>query len=337
MLRKIYSVFFSLVMPFFLVVGCNGNKTATSSTTAENSEKPKVSVPKFDRDSAFIFVAQQLAFGPRVPNTAAHNACKTWLVNKLKGFGAEVIEQNFQARAYTGTMLDGTNVIAQYKPENTRRIVLSTHWDSRHITDSPLAKGAKQAVMGADDGASGVGILLEIAQVLQATPVDIGVDLVFFDAEDYGDGGPNGKSESWCLGSQYWARNLHYKGGIKPEYGILLDMVGASAPRFGIEEYSNYYAKDVVDKVWDLAFSMGYSNIFVEERVGGITDDHVFVNQLARIPMVDIINRPADTQTGFVAHWHTPEDTLDKIDRITLKSVGQLLLAVVYREYAGTL
>jgi Zn-dependent M28 family amino/carboxypeptidase len=336
---RIFSkVVFSTVLPCLLLIGCNTDKKTSDSKASTDQKPPEIAVPKFDRDSAFTYVAQQVAFGPRVPNTAAHEACKNWLVSKLKSYGVEVIEQNFKARAYTGTMLDGTNIIAQYKPENPRRIVLASHWDSRHITDSPLTKGKKdQPVMGADDGASGVGILLEIARTLQANPVDFGVDLVFFDSEDHGDGGPNAAPDTWCLGSQYWARNSTYKNGIKPEYGILLDMVGASAPRFGHEEYSEYYAKDVVDKVWDLAFSMGYSNIFVDSQVGGITDDHVYVNQLARIPMVDIINRPEETQTGFVAHWHTPEDTLDKIDRITLKSVGQLLLAVIYREYAGTL
>lgn len=307
-------------------------------TTPENIEPPTVAVPKFERDSAYAYVAKQVSFGPRVPNTPAHQACRAWLVEKLNSFGVTVQVQEFQARAYTGTLLKGANIIAQYKPELPRRILLAAHWDSRHQTDSPAHAGPKdQPVMGADDGASGVGILLEVARVLQANPVDLGVDLILFDLEDYGDNSSTAQPDTWCLGSQHWSRNLHYTNGIRPTYGILLDMVGAPAPRFGQEEFSVYYAKDVVDKVWNLAYSMGYNNLFVDEPVGGITDDHVYVNQLARIPMIDIINRPIDSPTGFVAHWHTPDDTLDKIDRSTLKSVGQLMLAVIYREYAGTL
>ena len=163
-------------------------------------EKPAVAmkVPAFNRDSAFLYVNKQTEFGPRVPNTAAHQACKNWLSAKLKGYGLEVIEQNFTPTTFDGKKLNSTNIIGQYRPELSRRIVLAAHWDSRPFADSPVATGDKtKPVMGADDGASGVGVLLEIARQLQANPVDIGVDIVFFDAEDYGDGGENAKPDTW--------------------------------------------------------------------------------------------------------------------------------------------
>jgi glutaminyl-peptide cyclotransferase len=298
----------------------------------------EVKVPTFDRDSAFNFVAKQTTFGPRVPNTPAHQACRTWLVKKLQGFGMDVIEQNFQAQAYTGTMLNGTNIIAQYKPEIARRLLLAAHWDSRPFADSPLNKGNKNApVMGADDGGSGVGVLLEIARQLQANPVDIGVDIILFDLEDYGDDDANAKPDTWCLGSQHWSRNLHYPNGIRPEYGILLDMVGGANARFGFDDGSAQGAPDVLQKVWDLAAEMGYGQYFKKESTGGITDDHIYVMNLARIKMIDIINRPPNSEYGFIEEWHTDSDTMENIDRYTLRAVGQVVLAVIYREYNGTI
>jgi len=296
-----------------------------------------IKVPRFERDSAFQYVSQQLAFGPRIPNSEAHLACQSYLASSLKKFGAEVTEQKFISKSFDGKSLNGNNIIGRFNTSAQRRILLGAHWDSRPFTDSPVTVGDKnQPVPGADDGASGVGVLLEIARQLQINPVDFGVDIVFFDLEDYGDSN-GGASETWCLGSQYFSKNLIYQANEKPEYGILLDMVGASGARFAKEEISVQYAGNVVDKVWNLAQAMGYGNYFVNDRVGAITDDHYFVNSIAQIPMIDIINRPVDTQTGFVAHWHTPEDTLDKIDRNTLRAVGQLILAIIYREYGGTL
>lgn len=330
-----------------LLCGC-ACVLALAYTACKNEKKPQevvnekpavaVKVPAFNRDSAFQFVAKQTEFGPRVPNTAAHTACKNWLSGKLKAYGMEVIEQNFTPTAFDGKKLNSTNIIGQYRPELSRRILLAAHWDSRPFADSPEFTGDKtKPVMGADDGGSGVGVLLEVARQLQANPVDIGVDIIFFDAEDYGDGGDNAKADTWCLGAQHWARNLHYKNGIRPDYGILLDMVGDSAARFGFDDVSYDRAADVLQKVWGLAREMGYGQYFVEERSGAITDDHVYVNYLANIKMIDIINKPANSKTGFVAHWHTDGDTIDKIDRYTLRAVGQVLLAVIYREFNGEL
>lgn len=317
-----------------LAVGCKSDPKPNNSQTPPPAA---ITVPRFDRDTALAYVGRQVAFGPRVVNTEAHDACRAWLVATLQRFGADVVEQKFTAKAYTGTMLQGTNIIGKYNPAASRRILLAAHWDSRHIADSPLSVTDRdQPVLGADDGASGVGVLLEVARQIQANPIDLGIDIVFFDAEDYGQS--DGQSaDSWALGAQHFSRNLPYSSANRPEYGILLDMVGARGARFGREEVSMVYAGDVMNKVWKLAQSMGYGNYFVEDKVGPVTDDHYFVNTIARIPMIDIINRPPDTETGFVAHWHTQEDTMDKIDRNTLRAVGQVVLAVIYREFEQTL
>lgn len=311
------------------------NEPSTSSSTAPALDLQPVSVPKFERDSAYAFVAQQVAFGPRVPNTDAHQRCAQWLSGKLRGYGLSVIEQPFKVKAYTGKMLSCVNIMAQYKPEATKRILIAAHWDSRHIADSPLnVADSDKPILGADDGGSGVGILLEIARQLQANPADVGVDLLLFDAEDHGDDSEvNPAPETWCLGSQHWSRNL-VPGGYRPKYGILLDMVGAKGARFTKDGVSMAYAPEVMDKVWKLAQGLGYAH-FVDEKTSALTDDHYFVNTIAHIPMIDIIGKPANSQTGFGDHWHTHNDDMDVIDVRMLRSVGQTLLEVVYREAAG--
>ncbi len=317
-------------------IGCKSDSNGSNNSTTDVADIQPLAVPKFERDSAFAFVAKQVAFGPRVPNTDAHKRCKDWLVGQFTAYGLKVTEQPFTATAYTGKVLNGVNIIAQYKPEAAKRILLAAHWDSRHIADSPLATDRKkEPILGADDGGSGVGVLLEIARTLQANPADLGVDFVLFDAEDHGDDSdekPN--PTSWCLGSQHWSRNL-VPSGYSPKYGILLDMVGAKNARFTKEGVSMNFAPDVMNKVWKIAQNLGYTNYFVEDKSGPVTDDHYFVNTIAKIPMIDIIGKSGDTQTGFGAHWHTHNDDMGIIDVRALRAVGQTLLEVIYLEAAG--
>lgn len=323
----------------FFLASCKGDHNAAGQGGTETTETPAASVPvpSFNRDSAFAFVEKQLSFGPRVPGTEAHKACRQWLVDQLRAYGAEVIEQAFNAKIYTGQTLPAVNIIGQFNPQAGKRILLAAHWDSRFRADSPLSKERRdEPILGADDGASGVAVLLEVARQLQAHPISIGVDIIFFDAEDQGES-DNENPNSWALGAQHWARNLH-RGGYKPKYGILLDMVGSKPARFAREAYSTYYAGFVVDKVWKLAQSMSYGNYFVDEEGSSVTDDHYFVNTIAGIPMIDIINQPGtNRETIFVDHWHTHNDNLNAIDPLTLRAVGQVMLAVVYRENNQTL
>lgn len=317
-----------------LLSSCGGENGSTESLPPP-PPREKVAVPKFERDSALAYVARQIEFGPRVPNTDAHRKTKEWLVAQFKRFGAKVIEQDFEAEAYTGAKLQATNIIAQFNPGAKERVLLGAHWDTRPFADSPINEERREEpILGADDGGSGVAVLLEAARQLQANPISLGVDIVLFDAEDYGEsGGEN--PDSYALGSQYWARNPHVKGAQKPQFGILLDMVGARGARFPKEYFSMQFAPQIVNKVWKLAQDMGYGNYFVNEQGGAITDDHYYVNKIARIPMIDIINRARGTQTGFGEHWHTHEDNMEIIDKRVLRAVGQVVLAVLYREANG--
>lgn len=310
--------------------------TSDSSSVDTVKEEPttvKVPIPAFNRDSAYNYVVKQLEFGPRVVGSPESKACQAWLVEQFKAFGATVIEQDFKAKVYTGETFDATNIIAQFNPAASKRIVLSAHWDSRHIADSPLStERQNEAILGADDGASGVAVLLEIARALGANPISMGVDIVLFDAEDYGD---SNDRNSWALGAQHWSRNLH-ANPYRPKYGILLDMVGSKGARFTKEQWSMQYARPVVEKVWKLAQRMGYGNYFVDVMGNPVTDDHYFVNTIAQIPMIDIINNPVSSETGFGAYWHTHNDNIDIIDPRTLRAVGQVVLATIYREANGT-
>jgi len=304
-------------------------------------------VPKFEHDSAYAFIAKQVSFGTRVPNSPGHKACKNWLVNKLKSYKAEVIEQDFTAQAYYGETYQGTNIIAQYNPDAKDRLCLAAHWDTRHIGDQDAdASMQKKPIDGADDGGSGVGVLLEVARLLGENGIDMGVDIILFDAEDNGESGSQAvtreqqerSNETWCLGSQHWGKNPH-KPGYKASYGILLDMVGAEGARFPIEGHSASTPAGgaVVDKVWNLAKTMGFGNYFVPERGKTITDDHYFVMKHRGFPMIDIINLSEKQTQSFGDHWHTHDDNIDVIDKRVLKAVGRVVTAVVYRENNGTL
>lgn len=291
-------------------------------------------IPAFNADSAYTFIERQVDFGPRVMGSPGHAACKAWLAEQFRAAGAKVITQDFSAKVYTGQTFAATNIIAQFNPEVSDRILLAAHWDTRHIADGPLSDSRQEEpILGADDGGSGVAVLLELARQLQAQPVGIGVDIVLFDAEDYGESG--GASDTYCLGSQYWSRNIHTP--YKHRYGILLDMVGAKGAQFPVEGFSWQYAQPVVQKVWTLAKAMGKGNYFLNQGGGNITDDHYFVNTIAKIPMIDIIHLNVSNNRGFGAHWHTHNDNMDIIDKNTLRAVGQVVTAVVYREDVGQL
>ncbi|ALI99335.1 M28 family peptidase [Rufibacter tibetensis] len=312
-------------------------KTNTETATAEQptAATAAVNVPAFNADSAYQFVAKQVSFGPRVPNTPAHRACGDYLISKLEGYGGTLQVQSFTANAYDGTALSLRNIMAQFNPKASKRILLAAHWDTRHVADKDPQNPTKP-MDGANDGASGVGVLLEIARQLQANPLqrNVGVDIMLFDGEDYGqpDNAGEYKEDTWCLGSQYWAKNLMPKG-YTANYGILLDMVGAKGSRFAREETSRAYAGDVVEKVWRTANQIGYSNYFPFQDSPGITDDHTYVIQHTNIRMADIIAYDPNSPDGFFGPYHHRQtDNMDIIDRNTLKAVGQTVLHVVMTE-----
>ncbi len=303
----------------------------------EADTTPAVKAPDFNADSAYRFVAKQVEFGPRVPNTQAHQATGDWIINTLKAYGADVKVQSFQMRAYDGTMLNLRNIIASYNPGAANRVLLAAHWDTRPYADKD-ATDPKKPIDGANDGGSGVGVLLEIARSInqaQQKP-NVGVDLIFFDGEDYGQPDNSGmpyKDDTWCLGSQYWSKNLH-EPNYKAQFGILLDMVGASNAKFAREGTSMEYARDVVDKVWKAGNKLGYSDYFKYINSPGIIDDHHYVNTVAGIRMIDIIEYNLNSADGdyFGPYHHRHSDSMSIIDKNTLKAVGQTVLHVVYNE-----
>lgn len=325
------------ILMILIVASCGGNGSTSSNTpTKPKTKKAVVKVPDFNADSAYYFIEKQLSFGPRVPETEAHAACAAWLVSTLEAYAPEVKVQEFKARIYDNRILEGKNIIASFRPEFQKRIFLSSHWDSRPFADHDADPSKHNtAIDGANDGASGTGILIEIARQLSLKNPKIGVDIVLFDLEDYGppqDNQTNQNTETWGLGSQYWSKNPH-TFGYSANYGILLDMVGAADAVFPKEGFSMYYAPDIVEKVWSIARSIGYKDYFLDENGGYITDDHYFVNTIAEIPTINIIHLDDNSVNGsFYDHWHTEKDNLEQIDPTTLKIVGQTVLTVIFRE-----
>lgn len=298
-------------------------------------DTPNVKHPSFDKALAYSMVKKQLSFGTRVPGSQSHAACKDWLVSQFKEFGAEVHEQNFQAKTFDGKSLNSINIIASYNPTSKYRIIIAAHWDTRPFSDhDPDTSMYNKPIMGADDGASGVAVALAMAKAIQSQPMNkYGIDFILFDAEDYGDDHVETMDDlkTWCLGSQYWSANPHIPA-YKADYGILLDMVGAKDPRFTQDEISVHYAPRVLQKVWKIAHDLGYNKFFLNDKTSGITDDHQFVNEIARIPMIDILNRPLGTKYGFVHHHHTQKDDLPIIEPNSLDMVGSVLIKLIYLE-----
>ncbi len=318
---------------------CKNESSTEPANKPVTTEKPKprktVKVPAFDVDAAYNFIKEQVDFGPRVPGTPPHENMRKWLVRYFKDLGFRVIEQNFDAYFPDGKKYRATNIIASYNPQHTHRIMLAAHWDTRYIADQDPKD--KSPILGADDGGSGVGILMSIAKTLKEHPADIGVDFVFFDAEDQGkpEGGSDDDGTSWCQGSQYWATNLQ-PPGYRPQFGVLLDMVGAKNAQFQVDEVSSAYAGEYASKLWNLARNIGYSQYFLDGQAPALIDDHLFVNRMARIPMLNIINRKnINGEYLFGDHWHTQADNLKVIDKRSLRAVGQSLTAMIYHASAG--
>lgn len=296
----------------------------------EKSEKEAariVDVPEFNPDSALTFVQKQVDFGPRIPNTAAHRKAADYFIQEFKKNGAVVMAQSFSATNYDNQKLNLTNIIASFNNKKKKRILLAAHWDTRPMADKDLEKPTA-SFDGANDGASGVGVLLEIARVINNdTALNVGVDIILFDGEDGGEA--QGRHTTWCLGSQHWSKNKHTPN-YSAYFGILLDMVGGKNAQFAHEGYSMEYAPSVVDKVWNAASRLGFSHYFINTQTGLITDDHQFVNEIGKIPMIDIISYDADTDFGDF--HHTRNDNMEIISKETLQAVGQTVLHVVYYE-----
>lgn len=328
--HKWNTLFFFLSLFSF---SCNNpSEEVKDKQTVSEKTTRKIAVPEFNSDSAYQFVKQQVDFGPRVPGTKAHAACADFMVQKLKSYNLEVTVQNGYVTTFDTKKFNLKNIIASLKPELNNRVLLCAHWDTRPFADRDT-KDQNKPIDGANDGASGAGVLLEIARQLSLSQPMIGIDIILFDIEDYGQPSESEfprQEKSWCLGSQYWGANLH-KPGYTANYGILLDMVGAKDATFVMEGGSEYYAPWVLKKVWSAASNLGYSNYFIYAKMDAITDDHSYINALTAIPTIDIIHMNPLTH-DFGTFHHTHADNMDVIDKNTLKAVGQTLMEVIYSE-----
>jgi hypothetical protein len=330
MMNKIPFRIFYFVVGATFFFGCSCGERKKTPDHVDKTEIALPPLPQFNADSAYAYVQAQCDFGPRVPNTEAHVKCGEYLISSMKQWCDTVYVQSGVVKAYDRTALRFKNIIGSFNPGTNRRILLFAHWDTRPWADQDTVDNDKPP-LGADDGASGVAVLMEIARQLHLNKPDIGIDLAFFDAEDWGkEGGGPEAEDSYALGTQYWTKNLHVSD-YSADFGILLDMVGAANARFRKEGLSRSEANFVVEKVWQSAQKQGFGGYFLYEDGGWVTDDHVYVNKI-NIPSIDIINSQPGTRSGFAPHWHTHGDNMDVIDRNTLRAVGQTLLGVIYWE-----
>lgn len=317
---------------YFLFVFCFLISCSTSKKSQK--EQPAVSIA-FNADSAYTFCAAQCSFGPRTMNSTAHEQCGQWIQQKFEQYGYSVALQKADLKGYDGTLLHSTNIIATAPATSAAdRILVCAHWDSRPWADNdPDEANWRKPVMGANDGASGIAVMLELARLLQQNDsAHLAVDFICFDAEDWGipQWEEESNSDSWALGAQYWAEQ--HPSANTYNYAILLDMVGGMGARFYQEGYSLRHARSIVEKVWQAAHAAGYGSTFPARSGGYVTDDHVPVNEVAGIPCIDIINHYPDCeQSSFGPTWHTVNDDMQHIDRNTLQAVGQTLVQLIFQ------
>ncbi|MBO5250232.1 MAG: M28 family peptidase [Muribaculaceae bacterium] len=320
----------ALAVLIAIATACSAGSSTTqeATTTPQSNQLPQV---QFMADSAYKYIQAQLDFGPRVPGTKAHNRCADYLVETLHSYGADtVLQQKTTVEAFNGDKLPINNIMARYNVSAPKRLLLVAHWDTRPWADAETdASKHSKPIPGANDGGSGVAVLLEIARNLGLNAPSVGVDMLFTDAEDYGNTG--GDDNSWCLGTQYWVENMPYTPATMPVLGILLDIVGGIDAKFYREYFSEYYAPQVNDIIWAEAASAGFGDKFPNERRGAVTDDHVYINQ-AGIPCIDIIECANPATGSFPPTWHTLDDDINSIDRNSLKAVGQVVMNTIYKQ-----
>lgn len=338
----LHSAFLVLIMSTF---SCT---PTTPPPAPDPVPEPTVFVPDFNYDSAYYFVEQQVNFGPRIPETVEHQQCSEWIKTTLESYGWEVTFQDAEIMGFDKKTMNIRNIIATYNPQHEERVLLCAHWDTRRMADQDTSR-KDQAILGADDGGSGVGVLMELARVINKNPLNAGIEIVFFDAEDQGENNsPRPPEQTWCLGAQYWSHNPHPMV-VVPRFGVLLDMVGTRGAQFPREGVSLQRAGNIVNLVWQQALELRYDNIFIDDKDDELIDDHLYVNDIAGIPTIDIINRlPVYNSAGqvimnkqlqrperrFGPHWHTHQDNMSAIDKYTLGAVGEVLLHVLYKEVA---
>lgn len=309
-----------------LAAGCGGaakGASAGEGTRAGEAQAQSAEAAQlfFSGDSAMAYASRQVEFGPRVPGSASHARTAAWLASELRRHGAKVTEQRATLTAFDGTKLPAVNILGSYNPQASRRLMVVAHWDTRPWADQdPDPAKRRQPVDGADDGASGTALLLELARVSNGKlPDGQGLDILLVDAEDWG---REDDEESWAMGTRHFVANPP-EGWRRPEAAVVVDMVGDADATFYREYFSEQSAPALNSRVWNLASALGYGSMFIDAPGGAVTDDHVELIK-AGIPAIDIIDyRPGST--GFPPQWHTSSDTPDRLSPSTLEAVGRTL------------
>ena len=322
--KFIYGIAVLIILPF-LLNSCGKEPSQETKPLYEIQKNYKI--PKFNADYAYNQVEAQVNFGPRNPGSTGHAETLAYLQKELSQYADTLILQQFTYPGYNNVVLHLTNIIAKFNPNKKHRLLFCAHWDTRpraeHATN-PANKN--KPILGANDGASGCGVLMELAQLLKNHKVNYGVDLVFLDGEDYG---KEDDLNDFCLGSKYYAANLNTKDA--PAFGVLLDMVGDKQAVFPKEPYSVQYAPDAVNLIWGIAAQLNCST-FSQTTGHAIYDDHIPLNQ-AGFPTVDIIDSElvgADTPNKRRNYWHSEHDTMVNIGKGTLQQVGDVLTHLIY-------
>ena len=329
----------SLLVTLIMTLMMTACKKDKPTTVTDGTQTDTIEVgPQFSADSAYAYCQRQCDFGPRTMNSKAHDDCGKWIADEFARLGCTVTTQQATLTGYDGTPLHSTNIIAVAYADKPVHVLVCAHWDSRPWADNdPDSTNWRKPVMAANDGASGVAVMLELARLIQSdTTLNVGVDFVCFDAEDWGTpqwAKQQENEKSWALGAQYWAQQYRPANGYVIQYGILLDMVGGQGAAFYQELSSLKYAPHIVEKVWNAARTAGYKDYFPAQNGGYITDDHGPINEIAGIPTIDIIPfYPNCRESSFGPTWHTVNDDMAHIDKNTLRAVGQTVVQVLYSE-----
>jgi glutaminyl-peptide cyclotransferase len=324
MIKRLMSRIFIIVLTFLFFFQC----TRPDEPRFSFSDKGRIA-PEFSSGQAYEYIRTQVEFGPRNPNSPGHRQTRDFLYRELQQFAGErnVFLQSFEHEGYEGEILQLHNIIAAFNLQSSDRIVLAAHWDTRPRAEEDPDR-PDDPIPGANDGGSGVGVLLELARIMSENPPPIGVDIIFFDGEDYGE---TGDLQNYFLGARYWGNNPPVPG-YNPRFGILLDMVGGEGAVFPKEGYSIRFAPSLVDAIWDVAAELGYEELFPDREGALVSDDHVIVERTTGIPMINIIHHERSEQGGalFPPYWHTHQDNMDIIDRDVLQAVGDLMVELIY-------
>ena len=294
---------------------------ATLTTAAACGDRPKTD---FDGKAALGHIRTQLAFGPRIPGSEGARKTGDWIVAQMKPLVDTVVEQRWTHVTAKGDTLPLRNILARIRPNEKQRVLYVTHWDTRPVADSDPDPGKRrEPVMGANDGASGPAMFIEIARVLKKTPPQFGVDFLFVDGEDYGDFGTD---TDVLLGSKYFADHLP-EADYRPLFGVLWDMIADADLRLPEEANSVQAAPEVVARVWGVADDLGYDKYFPQEPGYAVTDDHVPLLKKG-LRVIDVVDIDYVSQQNN--YHHTTMDTIDKVSSKSLQVVGDVAVSLVW-------